>query len=130
MPDFGPFSAPRRFAGPGCTFPSRRVFLPCAELFRSGRRCCWRSTRPLPLLFMDLVPSMARLSHPVVALATYPGATIIASQAVISGVFSITQQAVQLGQLPRIGNPPHQRDGSRPDYVPRSNAMAGGRRIV
>src|SRR5262249_23471190 len=29
-------------------------------------------------------------------------ATIIASQAVISGVFSITQQAVQLGQLPRM----------------------------
>src|SRR5207244_11179368 len=29
-------------------------------------------------------------------------ATIIASQAVISGVYSITQQAVQLGQLPRL----------------------------
>src|SRR5207244_13496400 len=37
---------------------------------------------------------------PLVALATVP--TIIASQAVISGVYSITQQAVQLGQLPRM----------------------------
>jgi len=29
-------------------------------------------------------------------------ATIIASQAVISGAFSITRQAVQLGYLPRL----------------------------
>src|SRR6201998_505463 len=36
----------------------------------------------------------------MVALATI--ATIIASQAVISGVFSISRQAVQLGQLPRM----------------------------
>ena len=40
------------------------------------------------------------LHYPLVALATV--ATIIASQAVISGIFSITQQAVQLGQLPRM----------------------------
>lgn len=37
---------------------------------------------------------------PVVVLAT--AATIIASQAVISGTYSITQQAVQLGYLPRV----------------------------
>jgi len=37
---------------------------------------------------------------PLVALATV--ATIIASQAVISGAFSITRQAVQLGYLPRL----------------------------
>jgi KUP system potassium uptake protein len=35
-----------------------------------------------------------------VLLATV--ATVIASQAVISGVYSITRQAVQLGQLPRM----------------------------
>jgi len=37
---------------------------------------------------------------PVMVLATL--ATIIASQAVITGAFSLTQQAVQLGLLPRI----------------------------
>ena len=37
---------------------------------------------------------------PLVLLAT--AATIIASQAVISGAFSLTQQAVQLGLLPRL----------------------------
>jgi KUP system potassium uptake protein len=38
--------------------------------------------------------------YPLVALATV--ATIIASQAVISGAFSITRQAIQLGYLPRL----------------------------
>src|SRR5215469_12034651 len=49
-------------------------------------------------LFYALVPGWAH--YPMVILATI--ATIIASQAVISGVFSITRQAVQLGQLPRM----------------------------
>lgn len=40
------------------------------------------------------------LKLPLVVLATM--ATIIASQALISGVFSLTQQAVQLDYLPRI----------------------------
>ena len=48
--------------------------------------------------FYLLAPSWALL--PLVFLAT--AATIIASQAVISGVFSITQQAEHLGFLPRI----------------------------
>lgn len=38
--------------------------------------------------------------YPLVILAT--AATVIASQAVISGAFSLTRQAVQLGQLPRM----------------------------
>lgn len=38
--------------------------------------------------------------YPMVALAT--AATVIASQAVISGAFSVTQQAIQLGFLPRM----------------------------
>ena len=48
--------------------------------------------------FFLLAPEWARL--PLVLLATI--ATIIASQAVISGAFSITHQAVQLGFLPRL----------------------------
>jgi KUP system potassium uptake protein len=42
----------------------------------------------------------AELLLPLVALAT--AATVIASQAVISGAFSVTQQASRLGYLPRI----------------------------
>ncbi len=48
--------------------------------------------------FFLMAPEWARL--PLVILATM--ATIIASQAVISGAFSVTQQAVQLGFLPRL----------------------------
>jgi KUP system potassium uptake protein len=40
------------------------------------------------------------LTIPLVLLATT--ATVIASQAVISGAFSMTQQAIQLGYLPRV----------------------------
>jgi KUP system potassium uptake protein len=48
--------------------------------------------------FFLLAPEALRL--PLVLLATM--ATVIASQAVISGAFSVSQQAVQLGYLPRI----------------------------
>jgi KUP system potassium uptake protein len=48
--------------------------------------------------FFLLAPEELRL--PLVILATM--ATVIASQAVISGAFSITRQAVQLGYLPRL----------------------------
>ncbi len=48
--------------------------------------------------FFLMVPEGVRL--PLVVLATL--ATVIASQAVISGAFSVTQQAVQLGLLPRM----------------------------
>jgi KUP system potassium uptake protein len=48
--------------------------------------------------FFHMAPDWARL--PLVGLATL--ATIIASQAVISGAFSLTRQAVQLGYAPRL----------------------------
>ncbi len=48
--------------------------------------------------FFLMAPQWARL--PLVLLATM--ATIIASQAVISGAYSVSQQAVQLGYLPRL----------------------------
>jgi KUP system potassium uptake protein len=48
--------------------------------------------------FYLMAPSWAQ--YPLVILATM--ATIIASQAVISGVFSLTRQAAQLGYAPRI----------------------------
>jgi KUP system potassium uptake protein len=48
--------------------------------------------------FFFMAPEMLRL--PLVLLAT--AATFIASQAVISGAFSVTHQAVQLGFIPRL----------------------------
>ncbi|MGA7713456.1 MAG: potassium transporter Kup [Rhizomicrobium sp.] len=68
--------------------------------------------------FYALGPHWAH--YPLVLLATI--ATVIASQAVISGVYSITRQAVQLGMLPRM----EIRHTSATDYgqiyVPRMNA--------
>ena len=48
--------------------------------------------------FFNLAPSWATL--PLVALAAC--AAVIASQALISGIFSITRQAIQLGYCPRL----------------------------
>jgi KUP system potassium uptake protein len=57
-----------------------------------------RSPSAIANPFFLLVPRWAQI--PMVLLATV--ATVIASQAVISGAFSVTQQAVQLGFLPRF----------------------------
>ncbi|NMO21161.1 potassium transporter Kup [Pyxidicoccus fallax] len=48
--------------------------------------------------FFHMAPDWAL--YPLVALAT--AATVIASQALISGVFSLTRQAIQLGYWPRL----------------------------
>ena len=62
-----------------------------ALLFREG-------TVALVSPFYNLAPTGFQL--PLVILATM--AAIIASQAVISGAFSVTQQAIQLGFMPRL----------------------------
>ena len=48
--------------------------------------------------FYHLVPGWAL--YPMVAIAT--AAAVVASQALISGAFSLTRQAVQLGYIPRV----------------------------
>ena len=48
--------------------------------------------------FFELAPEWSRI--PLVVLATL--AAVIASQAVISGAFSVTRQAMQLGLVPRL----------------------------
>ncbi len=62
-----------------------------ALLFRDGREA-------LVSPFYNLAPESLQL--PLVILATM--AAVIASQAVISGAFSVTQQAIQLGFIPRL----------------------------
>ncbi len=68
--------------------------------------------------FYRLAPSWALL--PLVILASI--ATIIASQAVISGAFSITRQAIQLGYLPRLQVLHTSETEIGQVYVPRINA--------
>jgi len=78
--------------------------LPALMLNYMGQGAMVLSTTPehAALLIKDpfflMIPDEVRL--PVIFLALL--ATIIASQAVISGAFSLTQQAVQLGFMPRM----------------------------
>jgi KUP system potassium uptake protein len=68
-------------------------------------------------VFYSMVPGWALI--PVVILAMV--AAVIASQALISGVFSLTSQAINLGFLPRISvvQTHHEHEGQR--YVPAVN---------
>jgi KUP system potassium uptake protein len=68
--------------------------------------------------FFLLMPEWARI--PMVFLATV--ATVIASQAVISGAFSVTRQAVQLGFLPRVTIRHTSREEVGQVYAPAVNA--------
>jgi KUP system potassium uptake protein len=67
--------------------------------------------------FYLMAPDWARL--PLVAIAT--AATIIASQAVISGAFSVTHQAVQLGFLPRLRTEHTSEKAAGQIYIPAVN---------
>jgi KUP system potassium uptake protein len=69
--------------------------------------------------FYRLYPEWALI--PMVILAT--AATIIASQAVITGAFSLTRQAIQLGLLPRFGIQHTSEAVSGQIYMPRVNWM-------
>jgi KUP system potassium uptake protein len=69
--------------------------------------------------FYRLVPDWGQV--PMVVLATL--ATVIASQAVISGAFSVTRQAVQLGFLPRLNVRHTSSDAIGQVYVPAVNVL-------
>jgi len=70
----------------------------CLNYFGQGAYMLSGKEVPGEHLFYALAPSWALT--PCVILAT--AATIIASQALISGMFSLTQQAVALGIFPRV----------------------------
>ena len=69
--------------------------------------------------FFHMVPSW--LLWPLIALAT--AATVIASQALISGAFSLTMQAVQMGYVPflNIRHTSHEEHGQI--YIPQINTL-------
>jgi KUP system potassium uptake protein len=91
--DMGHFGAgPIRIAWFGIVFP--------ALLLNYLGQGAWLLHHPEAVVnpFYSLAPSWSL--YPVVAIATI--AAIIASQALISGAFSVTRQAIQLGFLPRL----------------------------
>jgi KUP system potassium uptake protein len=91
--DMGHFGAkPVRIAWSGLVLPSLAL-----NYFGQGALLLGDPTT-IENPFYRLAPTWAL--YPLVALSTI--ATIIASQAVISGAFSITQQAIQLGYAPRM----------------------------
>jgi KUP system potassium uptake protein len=91
--DMGHFGAkPIRFAWTGLVFPS-------LILNYAGQAALVLDGAPTDgNIFYRLCP--APLVTPLVILATF--ATIIASQSIITGAFSMTRQAIQLGWLPRL----------------------------
>ena len=76
---------------------------------------------PKLLEFYALVPSWGVM--PMVVLST--AATVIASQSLIAGAFSLTQQAVQLGYFPRMKviHTSHTQEGQI--YIPVVNTILG-----
>ena len=90
MGHFGP--TPIRFAWFGCAFPCLVM-----NYFGQGALVLADPSAALNPFFL-LAAGWAR--YPLIGLAT--AATVIASQAVISGAFSLTHQAVQLDQFPRV----------------------------
>ena len=78
--------------------------------------------------FYSLAPAWAVI--PLVVLAAL--ATIIASQALISGVFSMTRQAIQMGLCPRSKIVPTSSDEAGQVYLPTANwlLMAGTLLVV
>ncbi|CAN5794134.1 KUP/HAK/KT family potassium transporter [soil metagenome] len=67
--------------------------------------------------FFHLVPEA--LTVPLVILSSF--ATVIASQALISGAYSLTRQAIQLGFLPRLAVKHTSKDAEGQIYMPQVN---------
>ncbi|MFN5617906.1 MAG: potassium transporter Kup [Brevundimonas sp.] len=95
------------------------IVLPCLTLNYFGQGAMVLAepeTRLNP--FWEMIPDVAY--WPVFILATM--AAVIASQAVITGAFSVTQQAVQLGLLPRLDIRNTSESQAGQIYVPSVNA--------
>ena len=96
------------------------VVFPCLALNYLGQGALvLRHARARANPFFEMVPHFAY--WPVLILATL--AAVIASQAVISGAFSMTRQAVQLGLLPRIDIKRTSETQSGQIYVPAVNGV-------
>ena len=106
--DMGHFGAgPIRIAWSAVVFPS-------LILNYAGQAALVASGAPTKdNIFYQLCPS--QLLMPFIILATV--ATIIASQSIVSGAFSMTKQAINLGWLPRLKITQTSREGAGQIYV-------------
>jgi KUP system potassium uptake protein len=113
--DMGHFGArPIRFAWSVLVFPCLLL-----NYFGQGAAILGGGARAVANPFFALAP--AGLLYPVVAVAT--AAAVIASQALISGCFSLAQQAMQLGYSPRL-DVVHTSSVARGQiYVPEINSL-------
>ncbi len=95
------------------------VVLPCLLLAYFGQGAILL-TRPEAASspFFAMSPG-GNYTYALVALATF--ATVIASQALISGAFSLTQQAISLGYFPRVTIRHTSKDAEGQIYVPEIN---------
>jgi KUP system potassium uptake protein len=94
------------------------IVFPCLLLNYFGQGAgLLRDPTIAPNPFYSLVPSS--LIYPMAALSTM--ATVIASQALISGVFSLTRQAIQLGCCPRLRIVHTSSDMEGQIYIPEVN---------
>ena len=111
--DMGHFGRrPIRYAWSLIVFPSLVI-----NYFGQGALILQKGESAIQNPFYGLVDGW--VLYPMVALAT--AATVIASQALISGAYSLTQQAVQLGYLPRLNIRYTSRSTEGQIYVPQVN---------
>jgi KUP system potassium uptake protein len=112
--DMGHFGRwPIRTAWYGLVFPSLLL-----NYFGQGAMLL-RDKAAVDNPFYALVPHWAL--YPTVAIAT--AATVVASQALISGTFSLTQQAVSLGYFPRVSIVHTSASEAGQIYVPEINTV-------
>ncbi len=114
---FRPHADPPRLAAAGAAGAAR-------QLLRPGRAAAEPTRAPSSNPFFRLAPEWALF--PLVALATI--ATVIASQATISGAFSMAQQSALLGLERAHPRRAHVGERVRPDLRARGELAAAGRR--
>jgi KUP system potassium uptake protein len=113
--DLGHFGKkPIRFAWLAVVFPSLLI-----NYFGQGALLLRHPGELIENPFFEMAPPM--LLYPLVVLATF--AAIIASQALISGAYSLSQQAMQLGYLPRLTIVHTSGEASGQIYVPEINRL-------
>jgi KUP system potassium uptake protein len=107
------------FGAPPIRFAWLFVVLPALVLCYLGQGALvLRDPTAVANPFFAMVPTGAA-TYGLVAISTF--ATIIASQSLISGVFSLTHQAVQLGFFPRVTIAHTAREAEGQIYVPEMN---------
>jgi KUP system potassium uptake protein len=113
--DLGHFGArPIRLAWYVVVFPALLV-----SYFGQGAYVLLHPSPDVGNIFFELVPQS--LLYPMVIIAT--AAAAVAAQALISGIYSLTQQAVQLGYLPRMTIIHTSGDMEGRIYVPQANNL-------